>query len=48
LPRLLYLAAIARIPQQYKALLVPAEVKDQVLYIRFDDRIDCYLYFING
>lgn len=46
-PCFLILAAIARIPQQYKAFLVPAEIKDQILYIRFNDRIDCHRDFID-
>jgi hypothetical protein len=46
-PCFLILAAIARIPQQYKAFLVSAKIKDQVLYIRFNDRVDCHLDFID-
>lgn len=46
-PCFLILAAIARIPQQYKAFLVSAKIKDQILYIRFNDRIDCHRDFID-
>ncbi len=46
-PCFLILAAIARIPQQYKSFLVSAQIKDQVLYIRFNDWIDCYFDLID-